>query len=56
MIVEGVNFNSCLVLKMKKRDFIDQHKRVFYLDRPMEDREKILSEIYDKIKESETET
>nr|DAP87674.1 MAG TPA: hypothetical protein [Caudoviricetes sp.] len=37
---------------MKKRDFINTHKNVFFLDRPPEEREKTLSSIYDDIASS----
>lgn len=52
MIVECVTFNEDRVKKMKKRDFIDAHKNVFFLDRPPEEREKTLSSIYDDITSS----
>lgn len=50
MIVEGVNFNDTLVKKMRKREFIHRMKLVFFLDRPIEDRELLLGSIYDRIK------
>lgn len=50
MKVENVTFNDDLVKKMKKRKFIEMHKNLFFLDRPLEDREKMLAEIYDDIK------
>lgn len=50
MIVEGVNFNDVLVKKMKKRDFINTMKKVFFLDRQTEERELLLSSVYDRIK------
>lgn len=52
MRVENVTFNDEAVRKMKKREFIDMHKNVFYLDRMLEDRERLLADIYDKIKGS----
>ena len=52
MRVENVTFNDEAVRKMKKREFIDMHKNVFYLDRMLEDRERMLADIYDKIKGS----
>lgn len=52
MKVENVIFNDDLVKKMKKREFIEMHKNLFFLDRPLEDREKMLAEIYDDIKVS----
>lgn len=39
MIVEGVTFNEERVRNMKKRDFINTHKNVFFLtDRPKKGR------------------
>lgn len=55
MIVEGVNFFDCEVLKWKKKDFVDAHKKLFFKDRPEFEREKILSDIYDRIKKPGTE-
>lgn len=52
MIVEGISFNEERVKSMKKRDFINIHKNVFFLDRPPEEREKTLSSIYDDIASS----
>lgn len=52
MIVEGISFNEERVKSMKKRDFINTHKNVFFLDRPPEEREKTLSSIYDDIASS----
>ena len=49
MKVEGVTFNERLVRKMKKKEFVDMHKKVFFLDRTAEDRESLLSDIYDRI-------
>lgn len=49
MVVEGVNFVEENVKKMKKKEFIDRHKMLFQ-DRAEEEREKLLSDIYDKIK------
>lgn len=49
MIFEGVNFNEQSVRKMKKKDFIDAHKSVFWLDRDEKEREKMLSDVYDTI-------
>ena len=52
MIVEGISFNEERVKSMKKRDFININKNVFFLDRPPEEREKTLSSIYDDITSS----
>lgn len=52
MEVEGVNFVDDMVKKMKKRDFVDKHKNVFFPSRSVSDREKILEDVYDRIKGS----
>lgn len=49
MIVEGVTFIEPAVKQMKKKDFIEAHKDVFWLDRKPEEREKMLSDAYDAI-------
>lgn len=49
MIVEGVVFIEDEVAKWKRKDFIDAHKKVFFLDRNEIKREEMLSDIYDKI-------
>ena len=49
MIVEGVNFFDSEVLKWKKKDFVDVHKKLYFKDREEFEREKILSDIYDMI-------
>lgn len=49
MKVEGVTFNERIVRKMKKKEFVDIHKKVFFLDRTAENRESLLSDIYDRI-------
>lgn len=49
MKVEGVTFNEKLVRRMKKKEFVDIHKKVFFLDRTAENRENLLSGIYDRI-------
>lgn len=50
MIIHGVTFNEEVIKDMKKRDFMDMHKDVFFLDKPSQEREMLLSDIYDKIK------
>jgi hypothetical protein len=50
MNVEGVIFADDNVALMKKKDFIDLHMNVAFLDREEEDRRNMLSDIYDKIK------
>lgn len=50
--VEGITFNVSVVLGMKKREFVDMHKRSFFLDRELSERERMLSDIYDRIKDS----
>lgn len=49
MIVEGVNFFDNEVIKWKKKDFIESHKKTFFLDREEFERERILSDVYDRI-------
>jgi hypothetical protein len=49
MIIEGVTFVEPAVKQMKKKEFIDAHKDVFWLDREPKEREKILSDAYDAI-------
>jgi RNA-binding protein YhbY len=50
MIINGINFNVINVKSMKKKAFIDQHIKVFFLERSDDERKKILSDIYDQIK------
>lgn len=52
MIIEGISFNEERVRNMKKRDFINSYKNVYFLDRPIEEREKVLSSIYEDITSS----
>lgn len=52
MKVEGITFNDERVRNMKKRDFINSYKNVYFLDRPIEEREKVLSSIYEDISSS----
>ena len=49
MIVEGVSFIEPAVKQMKKKEFIEAHKNVFWLDREPKEREKMLSDAYDAI-------
>ena len=41
MIVEGVNFFDSEVLKWKKKDFVDVHKKLYFKDREEFERENI---------------
>jgi hypothetical protein len=50
MKVEGVYFNDANIALMKKKDFVELHINVIFLDREEEDRRNMLSDIYDKIK------
>lgn len=50
MIVEGLNFNEKKIKSMKKKVFIDECIKVFFLDRNEEKRKEMLSDIYDRIK------
>ena len=47
MIVEGVNFVESACVPMGKENFISEFSEVFWLDRPIEDRRKILADAYD---------
>lgn len=50
MKVEGTNFVDEEVKKMKKKDFIVKHKGCMFLEgRTDQEKENILSDIYDKI-------
>lgn len=51
MRIEGVTFIDSAVLQMKKKEFIEKHLNVFWLDRNEEDRKKMLSDAYDMIKD-----
>lgn len=50
VVVEGIHFNPVAIYNMNKKKFVDSHKSVYFLDREMEKRESILSDVYDKIK------
>lgn len=50
MIVRGVNFFDEEVKKWKRKDFVDAHKPVFFTDMEMKEREKMLYDVYDRIK------
>lgn len=47
MKFEGVTFSEFAARQMKKKDFIEAHKNVFWLDREPKVREKMLSDVYD---------
>ena len=49
MKVEGVTFNERLVMRMKKREFVEAHLKCCFTDRPVVKRRKMLGEIYDRI-------
>jgi len=49
MIVNGVSFNEEKIKSMKKKAFVDQLIQVHFLEKPEEDRRKLLEDIYDKI-------
>lgn len=54
MIFEGVTFVEHAVKPMKKKDFIKAHIDVFWKDRTPEEREKMLSDVYDTIQGDKT--
>jgi hypothetical protein len=47
MIVEGVNFVESACVPMGKQGFVKEFEEVFWLDRPIEERRKILADTYD---------
>ncbi|MBO4549527.1 MAG: hypothetical protein J5733_02245 [Bacteroidaceae bacterium] len=49
MLFEGVAFVEPSVKKMTKEAFVEAHKDVFWLDRDVKEREKMLSDVYDTI-------
>ncbi len=49
MTLEGVTFVERAVVQMSRQEFIDRHVEVFWLDRPREVRERMLSDAYDLI-------
>lgn len=49
MTVEGVTFNERAVRRMKKREFVEAHLGCCFTDRPVQQRRKMLGEIYDRI-------
>ena len=51
MIVEGVTFVEQAIRPMEKKDFIEAHKDVLWLDREPKERVKMLSDVYDTITE-----
>jgi hypothetical protein len=55
MRIEKVTFVDSAVRGMKKKDFIDAHMNIYWLDRSEEDRRKMLSDVYDTIKSEKKE-
>ena len=49
MIVEGINFVKHAIKPMKKQDFVKAHMDKLWQDRDPEEREKMLSDVYDAI-------
>lgn len=49
MTIECVTFVDAAVAQMALQEFIDRHVEVFWLDRPREVRERMLSDAYDLI-------
>ena len=49
MTVEGVTFNERRVRLMKKKEFVEVHLKVCFTDRPVQQRRRMLGEIYDRI-------
>lgn len=49
MEVEGINFIEEVIKHMEKGKFIAIHENVYFLDRELNERRKILSDIYNRI-------
>lgn len=49
MVVENVNFIEKAVRKLMKEEFVRMHENMFFLDRKIEERRKMLSDIYSRI-------
>lgn len=47
MIIEGVNFVETACIPMGKEGFVSEFETVFFQDRPLEQRRKVLSDAYD---------
>ena len=49
MTVEGVTFNERIVREMTRNEFIRIHLPVYFLDRDVRNRRRMLGDIYDRI-------
>ena len=50
VIMNGVSFNRELCAKMTRMQFLEAHENTYFLDRNIEDRRKILTDVYSIIK------
>lgn len=50
VVMNGVSFNRDLCSKMTKKQFLEAHEKTYFLDRNIEDRRKILTDVYSVIK------
>lgn len=50
MIIEGVNFNAAEIALMTAEEFEQRHIDLFWLDRDIETRKKMLSQVYELVK------
>ena len=50
VVMNGVSFNRDLCSKMTKKQFLENKKKTYFLDRNIEDRRKILTDVYSIIK------
>lgn len=50
VVMNGVSFNRDICSKMTRKQFLAAHENVFFLDRDIEDRRKILMDVYSIIK------
>lgn len=49
MVVEGINFIEGAVRRLDADEFIRMHENVFFLDREVGERRRILADIYRRI-------
>ena len=50
VVMNGVSFNRDLCSKMTKKQILEAHEKSCFLDRNIEDRRKILTDVYSIIK------
>lgn len=50
VIMNGVSFNRDVCAKMTSKQFLEAHENAYFLDHNIEDRRKILTDVYSIIK------